>query len=155
MDLRERDRLRWPTDADTPQVPAVESGRQVSRTRAVVRSFFGVPLIAIGAMIAMTIVNRQPPPAPGPRIGLRAANGGDVTALVFGAGSGIHFLQVSDKSTSLPADLTRGPLRIVALRAVQLEASDVGDPSVVRLTASGPVIRLWRSGERVSVRAGF
>ena len=154
MELRERDRLKWPTTS-TPLVPIVGNGHRIARLRSILRSFVGVPLIAIGAMIAMTIVNRQPPPAPGPRIGLRAANGGDVTALVFGAGSGIHFLQVSDKSTSLPADLTRGPLRIVALHTVQLNAADVGDPSVVRLMASGPVIRLWRNGERVSVRAGF
>ncbi len=155
MDLRERDRLRWPTEASTPQVPAVESERPAARVRAILRPFLGVPFLAIGAMIAMAIVNGQPQPAPGPRIDLRSAKGGDVTALVFGAGSGIHFRRVSENPVAVPVDLSRGPLRIVALRAVRLEATDVGDPAVVRLMASGPVIQLRRDGERVSVRAGF
>ena len=155
MDLRERDRLRWLTDASTPLVPAVESGRRAARIRAILRSFLGVPLLALGAMITMAIVNRQPHPTPGPRIDLRAAKGGDVTALVFGAGSGIHFLRVTDNPESLRADLSRSPLRVVSLHAVQLDATDVGDPFVVRIMASGPVIQLRRDGERVSVRTGF
>lgn len=155
MDLRERDRPTWPTDSSTPLAPAVESGRPVARVRAILRPFLGVPFLALGAMIAMAIVNEQPQPAPGPRIDLRSAKGGDVTVLIFGAGSGIHFRRVSENPVAVPADLTRGPLRIVALRAVQLEASDVGDPAVVQLIAKGPVIQLRRDGERVSVRAGF
>ena len=155
MDLREKDRPTWPTDASMPLVPAVESGRPVARVRAILRPFLGVPFLALGVMIAMGIVNGQPQPAPGPRIDLRSAKGANVTALVFGAGSGVHFRRVSENPVAVSADLSRGPLRIVALHAVRLEAADVGDPAVVRLMASGPVIQLRRDGERVSVRTGF
>ena len=127
----------------------------MTSTLVAMRAFLGVPLLVLGAMIAIAIVNRQPTPTSGPHIDLRSTDGGSVTALVFGAGSGIHFVYVSDDPISLHADLARGPLRIVAMHSIQLNAADVGDPNVVRLQASGPVVQLRRSEGRVSVRTGF
>lgn len=138
-----------------PLASAAQGDRCLAGAGAIARLFRGVPLLALGAMLAIAVVNQQPTPVPGPRIDLRAANGGRFTALVFGAGSGIHFLRVSDDPRSLPADLARGPLRIVALHAVRLNAADTGDPNVVRLMASGHAVQLRRDGTRVSVRSGF
>jgi hypothetical protein len=92
---------------------------------------------------------RMPPSA------LRAPTGERATALVFGAQSGIHLVRVTDSPTRLAADLTRGPLQIVALHTLQLDASNLGDPWVLHLAASGPVLQLRRDGPSVSVRTGF
>jgi hypothetical protein len=80
---------------------------------------------------------------------------GGATALVFGAGSGVHLMHVSEKELALPADLAAGPLRIVAFRSLHLVAAEVGDPHTLGLSASGTVLQLRRDETRVSVRTGF
>ena len=122
---------------------------------ALPRALLGIPLLVVGTLIAISIVNRKPLPAVSPQIELRSADGGQTTALVFGAGSGIHLVRTSTLPTSLRADLARGPLRVVALGDVQLLAAGFPDRNVLRLEAKGPIVQLRRDGGRVSVRTGF
>ena len=152
MNMHERDGRPRQLDDTPPTVSA--SGRLTRRLPHVLRGLMGVPLLVLASIAAITIVNRQPIPTLGPEISLRASGGG-VTALVFGAGSGVHLLRVSDPPAPVAADLARGALHIIALNTVELRAANLGDTRTVRLTARGPVIALRQDGARVAVHTGF
>ena len=155
MPVRERERVREIVSEGSPLPSTRSRPAIVLRVRRAVSALVGVPLLVMAAMVAMTLANRRPAPTSGPRIELRAPASGSVTALVFGAGSGIHFMRLSDHPRTVHADLGRGPLRVLALRDVQLNASGIDDPNVIRVGAIGSVLQLRRDGAGTSIRAGF
>jgi hypothetical protein len=93
------------------------------------------PVLLCALAVAVTILNRQSELAVGPRIELQSTGSRQTTALVFGAGSGVHLVRTSDEPRSVQADLARGPLRVIALRSIQLTATKVPDQATVQLLA--------------------
>lgn len=126
----------------------------VSRIAARRRTLIGVAGLLCALAMILVLKNRAPVSVIGPRVELQAT-GKSTTALVFGGGSGVQFIRASAKPTSFHADLARGPLRVFALREIQLTATKIPDPVTIALSGTGHVVQLKKSGDRVWVTAGF
>ena len=150
MRMREAQRVTAPAAAGGPLV----TRHQRSRLRAAVGAMFGVPLIVLLAMAALIAFDEHPITVPAQHIELRTEGGGTGTALVLGAGTGIHLLRVSHDGVPVMADLAAGPLRIMSLRTLQLDARGVSGKDV-SLRATGHTLRLRSDGAGVMVRTGM
>ena len=128
--------------------------RPQSRVRAIVGAMLGVPTIVILAMAALIAFDEHPIPVPAQHIELRYEGGGTGTAIVFGAGTGLHLVRISSTGVPVAADLSAGPLRLMSLRTLHLDARGVTGKNI-SVSASGHVLRLQRMGEGVVVRTGM
>ena len=155
MKTHEGTRAPRPNGASISVDPMQTPASHKTGSRTALRTFVGMPLLAVTTMIAAMLLSGRPNAVTGAEVELHTGRGERVTALVFGAGSGLHLVHVSAARMAFQADLARGPLRVIALRAIELNARDVRDPSVVRLTARGPVVQLRRTKDGMFVNAGL
>ena len=122
--------------------------------RALLGDMVGIPLLVLVAMFALTAFAKSPAPVSGQQIAIRTQGTGAGSALVFGAGTGVHLVRVAHAGTPITADLTAGPLRMLSLRALHLDASGVSGGGL-RMSATGHTLRLERMGTGVRISTGL
>jgi hypothetical protein len=150
MQVREARPIIAPEDVGRPLV----APRHRARARSVFGAMFSVPLVVLAAMVALIAFDEHPASTPGQRIELRSAGGGTATAIVLGAGTGVHLVRVSGVGVPLEADLSAGQLQVFSLRSVQIRANGVSGKEVT-LRATGHVLRIRSDDGGVMVRTGM
>ncbi len=114
----------------------------------------GIPLVVLAAMASLIALGETPRAVTGQHITVRTQGTGFSSALVYGAGMGVRLVRVTHEGTPLSADLGTGPMHIISLRALHLDASGLSDQRV-RLTATGHTLRLQQDARGVGVRTGL
>lgn len=150
MRVRDVNVVVAPTDSARPPV----APRRRSRVRAALGAMLGIPIVVVAAIATLLVFDRTPEVVAGQQIALRTAGGGSSTALVFGAGTGIHLVRVTEAGVPLAADLSAGMLRIVSLRSLRLDAHGVSGQDV-SVSATAHTLRLQSDRGGVGVRTGL
>ena len=122
--------------------------------RSVIGGMLGVPLVVLSAMALLLVLDEHPIGSPGQQIALSRAGGGSGTAVVYGAGTGIHFRSVANAGAPISADLSRGALHVLSLAPIQLDAREVAGRHV-SLRGNGRLVRLESEAKSIRITAGF
>lgn len=125
-----------------------------SRVRSFASAMVGIPIIVLGAMVALVALDDAPAVVDGQRISVRTSHGGATTALVYGAGSGVHLVRVTAAGVPLAADLAAGDLHVASLRTLELDATQLNGIDM-RLSATGHTLQLGSNRSGTGVRTGF
>ena len=119
--LRSKQPLAIPLDAGRPPVASPARARAIS----IISGMLGVPLMVLAAMVVLRVYDKHPAATPGQQIELSTASG-SATAIVYGAGTGIHIRHISAGREPIVADLSLGDLHAISLATLRIDAVSVG-----------------------------
>lgn len=141
MQLRSKPPLVLPLEA----VRELVAPRARARGISMISGMLGVPLMVLAAIVLLRVYDKHPAATPGQQIELSTASG-SATAIVYGAGTGIHIRHISTGSEPIIADLSQGDLHAISLATLRLDVVSMGGRRM-DMSGRGHAVRL-RSLER-------